>query len=59
MNREKETNKRRIRKENGWEEDFHSDSELYYPGEVGIGNTGNENIEFEVQKGYLFLQFVI
>ena len=25
MNREKETNKRRIRKESGWEEDFHSE----------------------------------
>ena len=32
----------RIRKENGWEEDFHSDSELYYPGEVGIGDIGND-----------------
>ena len=38
-----------------WEEDFHSDSELYYPREVGIGNTGSANIESaEVRKGYLF-----
>ena len=24
-----------------WEEDFHSDSKLYYPREVGIGNAGS------------------